>query len=211
MDTICVAEQRQIEAKQSERFRAIYEDSFPPHERAEFSSLASGIASGARWLYTASRDDALLGFAILVPYIARDTHLLEYLAVARDARGGGIGGVLLRRIVDATRGNGNIAGIMLEVEHDEEGTADARALRQRRIAFYARHGARVVDGAPNYRVPLSNRAGTMRMKLLWLPVAANSAAPRGDKLRECVAGIFEKSYGICNGELLRKVLHDVTN
>ncbi|MCI0478072.1 MAG: hypothetical protein L0Y55_17660, partial [Anaerolineales bacterium] len=93
-------------------------------------------------------------------------------------------------------------GILLEVEPDDEGDADERAIRQRRIAFYARHGARVIDSAPNYRVPLADRAGTMRMKLLWLPLAANAETPRGEKLRECVVGILEKSYGVKDDALV---------
>lgn len=195
MDTIRVARQRQVEAGQLEQLRAIYDDSFPPHERADFSFLVDCLASGARWFFVATRDDALLGFAMIVPFVTRDIHLLEYLAVSRDARGAGIGGKLLDGVTAAIRHSQSAIGILLEAEPDDEGDADERALRARRIAFYARHGAQAVD-APNYRVPLADRAGTMRMRLLWLPLAANAAAPRGEKLRECTAGILEKSYGV---------------
>jgi hypothetical protein len=34
------------------------------------------------------------------------------------------------------------------------------------------------------------------MKLLWLPITADAETPRGDKLRACVTGILEKSYGM---------------
>ncbi|MCI0476220.1 MAG: GNAT family N-acetyltransferase, partial [Anaerolineales bacterium] len=143
LGTLLVAQLSHLAPVQFEQLRAIYDDSFPPHERADFSFLVDSIASGARWFFAATRNDDLLGFAIIVPDIARDAHLLDYLAVSRDARGGGIGGILLRHVVDATRASGNIAGILLEVEPDDEGDADERAIRQRRIAFYARHGARV--------------------------------------------------------------------
>ncbi|MBM3127461.1 MAG: hypothetical protein FJ009_02355 [Chloroflexi bacterium] len=210
MDTISVARQSQVEIGQLERFRAIYDDSFPPHERADFSSLVDSIAAESRWLYTATRDDALLGFAIIVPFVAREVHLLEYLAVSCDARSGGIGGILLDGIVAAIRnpalseveGSHFAIGLILEVEPDDEGDADERALRARRIAFYARHGAQTID-APNYRAPLADRAGTMRMKLLWLPLA-DAAAPRGEKLRECITGILEKSYGRSAENMLRR-------
>ena len=202
VDDVQVTQQTHLAPQSSDQFRAIYLDSFPPHEREEFSFLVDSIAAGERWLFTAMRDDAILGFAIIIPNIASDVHLLEYLAVARQARSGGIGGILLRQVVDAARASGNIAGIMLEVEHDDEGGADERALRECRIAFYTRHGARLVDGAPNYRVPLAGRAGTMRMKLLWLPIDG-ADVPRGDKLRECVVGILEKSYGLNAADALR--------
>jgi len=177
VDGIRVAEQTRLASKSRDQLRAIYLDSFPPHERAEFAFLVDSIAAGERWLFTATRGDDLFGFAIIVPYIARDVHLLEYLAVARQARSAGIGGVLLKHSVDAARANGSVAGILLEVEHDDDGDADERALRARRVAFYERNGA-------------------MRMKLRWLAVDTNLKAPRGGKLRECVVGIFERSYGL---------------
>ena len=195
MSPIEIARQRRLSPQSAEQLRTVYLDSFPPHEREEFSFLIDSIAAGERWLYTATRDDALLGFGIIIPNITRDVHLLEYLAVARDARSAGIGGILFDHMVAATHESQSAIGILLEVEHDEEGDADERALRQRRIAFYARHGARLIDGAPNYRVPLANADGTMRMKLLWLPVDG-ADVPRGDRLRECVTGIFEESYGM---------------
>ena len=196
MDGIRVAEQTRLASKSRDQLRAIYHDSFPPRERAEFAFLVDSIAAGERWLFTATRGDDLFGFAIIVPYIARDVHLLEYLAVARQAHSAGIGGILLNHLVAAIRHSQSAIGILLEVEHDEEGDADERALRARRIAFYERNGARLVEGVPNYRVPLIGCTGTMRMKLLWLPIAANAPPPRGDKLRECVVGILERSYGL---------------
>jgi ribosomal protein S18 acetylase RimI-like enzyme len=196
MTPIQITRQARFGSPHADQLHAIYDDSFPSYERAEFSFLRDSIAAGTRWLYTATRDDDLLGFAIVVPHITREVHLLEYLAVSRDARGSGIGGILLTQVVSAIRDAQSAIGLILEVEPDDEGNADERALRARRIAFYRRHGARSIDGAPDYRVPLADRAGTMRMKLLWLPLAANAAAPRGDNLRECVAGILEKSYGV---------------
>lgn len=196
MDGIRVAEQTRLASKSRDQLRAIYHDGFPPHARADLAFVVDSIAAGERWLFTATRGDDLFGFAIIVPYVTRDVHLLEYLAVARQARSAGIGGILLKHSVDAARANGSIAGILLEVEHDDDGDADERALRARRIAFYERNGARLVEGVPNYRVPLIGCTGTMRMKLLWLPIAANAPPPRGDKLRECVVGILERSYGL---------------
>ncbi|MCX7839761.1 MAG: GNAT family N-acetyltransferase [Anaerolineae bacterium] len=192
---------------QCEQLNTIYLDSFPPYERADFLFLLQSIRAGERWLFTALQNDNVLGLAILVPFIARGIHLLEYLAVARDARGHGIGGRLLEHVVDVARATRTVRGIVIEVEHDEEGDATERVVRQRRIAFYARHGACVVDAAPQYRAPLADRVGVMRIKLLWLPIATDATAPRGDELRECITGIFTKSYGLdVNDRLLHNVL-----
>lgn len=182
-----------IPSQQMESFRAIYLDSFPPHERAEFGFLVESIATGTRWFFGATRGDTLLGFAILVPDIARDIHLLEYLAVSRDARNLGIGGKLLDHVANTLRDQSATRGLLLEVETDDEGDADTRALRARRIAFYRRHGARWVDRLPNYRVPIGN-AATMRMKLLWLPLNPATDLPDDATLRQCLVEIYTRSY-----------------
>lgn len=195
-DPIVVKQQSHLPEKHAKQLREIYIDSFPSFERLDFSSLIKSIASGQRWLYAATRGKNLLGMAIIVPCIASDFHLLEYLAVARNARGDGIGGVILSSIISAMCATGTVNGLMLEVECDEEGTADERHLRARRIEFYRRVGANVVECAPYYRVPLTDRAGTMRMKLLWIAINANAKTPHGAKLRECICGIFEKSYAL---------------
>jgi ribosomal protein S18 acetylase RimI-like enzyme len=206
-ETRFLAQQTHLEALHSEQLHAIYLDSFPPHERADFLFLLKSIEAGERWLFTAIQGNDVLGFTIIVPSIARGVHLLEYLAVARDARRRGVGGQLLEHVVAIARDARTARGMLIEVEHDEEGNTDERVVRQQRIAFYARHGARVVDAAPQYRVPLADRAGTMRMRLLWLPVLTGAAVPRGKALRECVTGIFTKSYGLdVNDGLLQNVL-----
>lgn len=194
VNPITVTQQSQISAYHAEQFRAIYLGSFPPHERVEFSRLVDSIARGGRWLFAATRDDDWLGLAVLVPHVAADVHLLEYLAVSAKARNDGIGGMLLQSVVAAIRASQSAIGLLIEVEPDDEGDDEERRLRARRIQFYRRHGARVVEDAANYRVPLADRDGTMRMKLLWLPIAENVEMPRGEKLRECLCGIFSKSY-----------------
>lgn len=208
MSPILFTQPTRLSASQVKQLRAIYLDSFPPYERADFSSVLQSIEADERWLVIATRANTVLGFAVLVPFIARDVHLLEYLAVARETRGRGIGGRMLEYVcTKCARALHIIQGLLIEVEHDEEGDANERVVRQRRIAFYARHGACVVDAAPQYRVPLADRAGTMRIKLLWLPIVQNATAPRGDALRECVTGIFIKSYGRdVNDRLLHNVL-----
>lgn len=194
-DAIVITQLSQFSAKHAKQFRAIYLDSFPPHERAEFPSLIESIATGTRWFFAATCNDDLLGLAIIVPCVVADVHLLEYLAVDASARNAGIGGKLLQSVVAAIRVTRPAIGLLIEVEPNDEGNAAERKLRARRIEFYRRHGALVVEDAPNYRVPLTDREGTMRMKLLWLPIVENVEAPRGDKLRACVRGILEKSYG----------------
>ena len=209
-DRITITQPSQQSSKHTGQLRAIYFDSFPPHVRVDFAYLLASIAQGGRWLFAATRDDDLLGMAIVVPHVASDFHLLEYLAVARDTRSAGIGSMLLQHIVARMRAQGDGAGMFIEVESDDEGDPVEKSLRARRIGFYKRHGARMVECAPDYRAPLADSDGTMRMKLLWLAINENAPVPHGAKLRECLRGILVTSYQLDPASpLIQAVLEDL--
>jgi len=191
-NSITVTRQTQLSAKQTEQLRAIYLDSFPSYERADFSYLLNSIDRGERWCFTAMQDDEILGLAIIVPHVASDIHLLEYLAVSNQVRGRGIGGRLLDSVI-ATLRLQSALGLLIEVEPADEGNQAERRWRARRLEFYRRHGARLVEGVPDYRVPMADREGTLRMQLLWLPLVASACAPTGVHLRECIVNIYTHS------------------
>ncbi len=178
---------------QIERFCAINAEAFPPSERKPCSSILDEIAVGARWLFTGTHDGSLVGFAVLMPNVARDIHLLEFLAVDRAWRGKGVGSRLLESIVRQVRTSAS--GILIEVESDKAGPLEERRIRQQRIGFYVGNGAEVVNCPFAYSAP--NQAGgeNVRMKLMWLALR-DEGAPTGRRLLECIDGIYTKCYGL---------------
>jgi ribosomal protein S18 acetylase RimI-like enzyme len=189
----------QLAPAHAAQFRAIYETSFPPAERQDFDAYAQRITDGARWFFGAFRDDALIGLATFVPNVAPQIHLLEFLAIASDARSSGIGGALLDETTRALA-----ADCLLEVESDDECAPEERDWRQRRIRFYERHGAQIVTDL-NYLMPCADGQSTLPMKLMWLS-PRGSAVPRGEKLRACVNGIYTCCYGLPADHPLRQIV-----
>jgi len=207
---VTISQVRQLDPLHAEQCRAIYLDSFPSYERVDFATMLHSLAHGKRWLFIAQDGENVVGFAVIVPHVAREIHLLEYLAVARAVRGQGIGGQLLEFVMDTLRAARTARGLVLEVEDDTEGNAAERVLRQRRMAFYERYGARVIEDTTHYRVPMTDRPGTLRLKLLWLSLVADADVPRGARLRECVAGILTQSYGLsADDALVQAILSDI--
>ncbi len=155
----------------------IYVDALPANERkpvAWLRSLPCGHASSA--LLVAERDRAVLGFAVLfVPTTGIDAALLEYLAVAEAARGGGVGGQLFAHAV-ALAGR----AVLIEIE-----TGDADADRRR--AFYRRLGCRELLGL-RYLLPLP---GAPPMGLM---VAGADVVTQAD-LARWLAIIYAEVYG----------------
>ena len=155
MAKIKLSQPAHVEPNRVELLRTICYQSFPPEELTDFDEWLNQIAQGKKWLYIAEMDHTLLGFASILPCVAADVHLLETLAVGRDYRNQTVGAQLLQYAVKSVQAIGNASGIILEVESDE--CDKDRALRERRIAFYKRNGATIVECATHCRTP--NAAG----------------------------------------------------
>jgi GNAT superfamily N-acetyltransferase len=129
----------------------LYVEAFPAVERkpvAWLRSLARPVA-GPSLLLIAERGSDVVGFAVVfAPPNPADAALLEYLAVTEPARGGGVGGRLFEAVVRSVA-----RPLLVEVK-----TGDDKA--DRRLAFYQRHGCRVVGGLA-YQLPLPGRQPPM--------------------------------------------------
>jgi ribosomal protein S18 acetylase RimI-like enzyme len=169
----------------------LYEEAFPASERVSFDELVEGVLAGAQQLHLVLDPKGVpVGFGIsldLAPIL-----MLEYLAVDVTRRSLGVGGELLEAIESYARTRG-YSGIVLEVERADASCASSDQ-RSRRIAFYRRHGAELVECAPDYRAPrLDGVAGTVAMALLWIP-SAGERCPRGAELERTIRDIMAKSY-----------------
>lgn len=197
-----------LEPKQIDQFRSIYMESFPASERDDFDELVKQIAQNKRWLFTVKKGENVLGIAVLLPAITPHVHLLEYLAVLRDLRSQGLGSRLLYEISNHLRLSAS--GILLEVEAPDFGAGEEIGIRRRRIEFYLRNGAHVVECAPRYRAPNLVGPGTVDMKLMWLPLDS-VPVPSGAQLADNVLAIYTKGYQLpANDPLVQRGLEDLT-
>lgn len=195
------------------RFAAIYEASFPPSERDETSDLVASIDAGERLCYLAARDGTVVGIAVAFALDGGSIAFLEYLAVDPSERNAGVGGAILDHL-RARLGPevGATVGMVWEVEPPLEVEGAERALRERRIEFYKRHSASVVECAPRYRAPnLESDDEVMNYTLMWVPLAVDAAPTlTGDLLHRCVTAILTQSYGLASDDpLVQAVLDDL--
>ncbi len=195
-EDVVVAHERALNTASLEQFEAIYLESFPPTERAPFEELIEEIVSGKYGLLTIRQKQVLRGFAVSMALSGLDVHLLAYLAVERRYRDRGFGGRLLQALIDSLTLQGNVAGVLIEV--DQKGAEDGRDLSMaaRRIQFYKRLGAHTIVGAQGYRAPNLAGEGSLAMQLLWLPISNPKQNLEGEKLRTCVAAVLVQSYGL---------------
>lgn len=165
-------------------------------ERAATDDLLLGIATN-RTCYVAEQRDAVVGFAILFELADAGCHFLEYTAVDDRLRGQGAGSLLMQHVRrDLAVANPGSAGIIFEVEDPDEVDGDEADVRRRRIQFYVRNGAAVIDCASTYRAPNLAGPGTVPFVLMWLPLGSGAATLTGRALQDCVRGILTESYGL---------------
>ena len=193
---IVVAHERALDAPRLGQFETIYLESFPPTERSPLDELVKEIESGRYSLLTIKMRGVLRGFTVSMALSGLDAHLLAYLAVERAYRNLGLGSRLVRTLVDSLASEGQVSGLLIEVDPEE--AQDDRDLRvaARRIEFYERLGAQVVDGAAGYRAPNLAGEGSLAMQLMWLPLRSPGQELEGEKLRSCVAALLVQGYGL---------------
>lgn len=112
------------------KFKAIYEDSFPIEERRGWENLKSLLYGGHEFFkaYAIFHDSQFVGF--ITSWVFPEAVYIEHFATDAALRSSGIGSAALSQLIDSTS-----LPIVLEVEPAESGET-----AQRRIGFYRRLG-----------------------------------------------------------------------
>jgi GNAT superfamily N-acetyltransferase len=210
--TTTIERRMRLDPGAAQRFAEIYEQSFPPSERDDTAHLLASIGAGKRLCYVAARNGVLVGLAVVFGLDDLSVALLEYMAVAPQERNAGVGGALITHLRTNLGSDIGTLGMVLEAELPSEAEGEERTLRERRVAFYMRHGASTVECAPRYRTPnLEREDETVPFTLLWVPLSDEAPAELiGSHLRRCVEAILTESYGLgVDDPLVREVVDDL--
>ena len=184
-----------------EAVRRIYQEAFPAPERDDFDVTQREGRLALQ--LTALLGDNVVGFAQTISIPSSQWCLLEYMAVDREHRSGGIGSMLLGKVTDESREAGCV-GLLLEVEHPSSAPDEATA--HRRIDFYKRSGAVEVPGVDRYFIPdFTDTAQRLQMKLLAIPVKENLPRDR-EGIVELLSALYRAAFGL---ELSRQHLPDL--
>jgi GNAT superfamily N-acetyltransferase len=172
--------------------RRIYEAGFAVHLRADFSELVTGRQPGELPLALTDNGQPL-GFAMLRPLAGTGWIFLRYFVVDEQRRGQGLGGILWD-LLTARLAEAGFSLLVFDVEDpDEPGTDSGEVvIRNRRIAFYQRHDARLLP-VQGYRTP-HDEAGDpdwtpMRLMAAALTAGGPAAGDRG-LAEQVVAAVY---------------------
>jgi len=189
----------------------IYEDSFPAAEREAPDVIVKSVVQGVGMAFRIRREGVTIGLAT--------THLLKdpaavflvYLAVDSTQRNQGTGGELLQGAWEAgaerlSQQGLEPVGLIWEVDRPEPTAGDAGA-RLRRIAFFERHGGKVLD-RPYMQPPLDGTT-LVPMRLMLRP-AGDDGIPERETIEGLVRAMYFEKYGAIN-EIDRSILEALLN
>lgn len=198
-----------LDQSRARQVRRIYEDSFLPLERVPFDQMLASVVSGREFMLILEEGETVLGFALLRWLVELKMLYLEFIAVDRSDRGRGYGGRILRRIIELAQARPGILGVILEVDSpDDEVEEEEKAVRLRRMQFYQRHGAELVEDNGAYFMPDFTGLGSMPMKLMWIPARPAAQGYPARDLRTWLVHFYREAYG--RGEddpFLQQILH----
>lgn len=156
----------------------LYEKAFPAVERVLVTRLLLGIKDRApsRFALAAvDEQDQFLGLVYYSIISGTKVAFLWYFAVLPELRGAGLGAQLYQALLQ--RLGSECRGVVFDVEMPELCTGQAeRDLAQRRIVFYRRLGARLLDGV-RYTMQAESHLPALEMYLMAHPLPAPGQPP----------------------------------
>ncbi|MHB1356711.1 MAG: GNAT family N-acetyltransferase [Anaerolineae bacterium] len=168
----------------------IYLTSFDLEDRVPFYLLIIGILIGKLKLIVVGQRK-VHGFALwaALPAPAREVAYLGYLAVDKEQRNLGAGGLLFQLVASEAAALGYHT-LVWEVEVPE---GDSDNPRQHRVAFYQRQGGRIASCASRY-TEITATGQTKPMRIMWRSLtAALRVEERADVVR-WIQGIYRLAY-----------------
>jgi GNAT superfamily N-acetyltransferase len=209
---------------------ALYVASFPPAERAPAEGIAASIqrvkevdvrTGYVPHHFAALQDGQVTGISFYGYFCQERLGFLYYLAVNPALRGQGLGGWLFRRTAaqlseDASAcRNEPPRGLVWEVERPADAEMpDERSLRQRRIQFYERQGALLLQGLDFLAPPLGDGLPPVMYHIMFLPSPGFDGDPSTRSFRiDVLDVILLHGYGLEREshyyqDPVRKVMHN---
>jgi GNAT superfamily N-acetyltransferase len=185
----------------------IYEQSFPEVERDPIDVIAQNLRNPNPDEEVnhirAFIDDGgvVVGFSYFSSYRAYSLGYLQFIAVREGIRGKGYGPILLRDAVrqieiDGIKATGwPYLGLVLEVERpDMAANDDERQLRERRINFYQRNGATMVEQVDFIAPPLAPGEACLSFHLMLLR-CVNKAGMNRWLRQKAIKALLIEGYG----------------
>lgn len=179
---------------------AILHEAIVPEARLPEQRFKDLLAAGNYRLFAYAEGEDVQGVALV--YFSEELHFawLDYFAIRSDLRGRGRGSALFREIVRVAKAERPVPDwLLFEVDDDYEGDAERETECKRRVQFYRRLGARVLENVA-YKFP-STFAEPIQMRLMAYALHREAKLTPA-YLKNAVQEIFLNIHGRGEGDKL---------
>ncbi|MGB3557444.1 MAG: GNAT family N-acetyltransferase [Geitlerinemataceae cyanobacterium] len=179
---------KEIESSDFQAAIEIYEKAFPDRERVTISSLVDRIRSNTYQVFVKKEDNRVIFMAVLCKPILEEFVLLGYLATHPDFRNRGLGTLFVNDTLEKLRSRSQY--LLLEVEDPHIGFDTE--LKQRRVNFYRRLGAKQLKNVRYILPPLSGGESTEMILMLAPQYPANRIL--GERVKQLITQLYLTFY-----------------
>jgi GNAT superfamily N-acetyltransferase len=165
----------------------LYLLSFPLNERRDFDFLLEGLRLGNYQMLVYLKEKSVYGLSFVYFPEHEPFALLDYFAIIPEKQGIGIGSQCFLELVHRMRCEGR--SLLMEVEDPTVGTNKDE--KEKRIRFYERNGARMLEKYDYYLPDLSGHGEPTPMKLM---IAPSEPQISRKKLIQFIKLIFKELY-----------------
>lgn len=186
-------------------FYSIYRVSFPPSEQKSKEALLAMLTSTSYTIFVTQNDEEILGFCIMFHEQTLDFYLLEYMAMATEKRGLGLGSRLLIAAIKHLHITYGLKPLLIEIDSTEK-PSEEQQIREKREHFYRKLGCKKIDPF-DYILPLKSNETPPPMELLLHHSTLNCVTKQ--TLKSWLEQLYTKVYGCeANDTRIRTMLHN---
>lgn len=175
-------------APEFEEFSKIYIESFPPQERPDLETIAHRLTDRISRLFVGKIGDRVVSIALLYALKNPNFVLLDFIGTDSQYRSQGLGTQMMNHLGETLKSRQ--IHLIIEVEDPQYSSNFKQG--ERRIAFYRRLGAKILENVPYLLAPFAGETPT-KMKLMIWPDYGQPCLS-GALLTELIYDIYQNLY-----------------
>ncbi len=183
----------------------LYQQAFPANERHSLEVISQRVANRQSVLHVGIIEEKVVCMALTWEFTHIPFLLLDYLAVDTDFRGKNIGTLLFKKITQYARQKAK--WLIMEVE--KPGISSNADDQERRIRFYLKNGAKILENVP-YILPALDGTIPTEMVLMIVPMQNDTNEINRDEIKQLIKSLYSELY-LRNesDELLQSFIHKI--